>query len=214
MSYFNDEMSQNQNNMENEKGLWGQLGKVNKLLSPITSMLYENIKSSILLLIVLVSLVEIFLSMGRSPYGYIDIMNNAMTSSFSSAYMSFFSFGILSIISTSIRATVFLAINRVAYKLVADRKGNKFKSELSINILISMLFADILTYSGEYHIISALAVSALSVLLLLALDWNNLRPDNYKKIGILYLLCRIVILLIAYGIALLLMLLLLGLAGI
>ncbi|WP_425539801.1 hypothetical protein [Microaceticoccus formicicus] len=177
-NYSND--SFNYNNDETIDKLWAFLGKVNKSAAPIASKIYDMGLISLIVLVLAISILNSVSVRFNQPVFTSRMFFNSLLTSIIGVVITFF----------------FL---RFVFNYVA-KQHNVYvkKDELNVCLLLSMLLSSFIRMAFGNSILIAILNSFVSTLLLLALIIRRLNINNYKSIGIKYVVFNIVFMIIFY----------------
>ncbi len=159
-------------------GLWDLLGKVNNAVLPVIQKIYNMETLGLVLLFVALALLQ-------SPILLFGLgMGGSRTP---------FSFGLFGFIVSLISVVITFFISRVLFNLASNAYGVKIMpKELNICILLSLILGAILRIVFGRSMLSSAVAVIVSALFLLALVKKQLSVDNYKGVGIRYVLYNIV----------------------
>ncbi len=170
----------NYNNDETVDKLWAFLGKVNKSAAPIASKIYDAGFISLIVLVLAISILNSVSERFNQPGFTTSMFFNSLLTSLIGVVITFF----------------FL---RFVFNYVA-KQHNVYvkKDELNVCLLLSMLLSSFIRMAFGNSILIAILNSFVSTLLLLALIIRRLNIDNYKSIGIKYVVFNILFMIIFY----------------
>lgn len=174
----------NYNRYENESNdkLWDFLGKVNRSVNPIASKIHDMGILGLIALVLIISLINRFSIRAAEPY-----------------FTPRMFFG--GIISSAIGVAILFFFNRFVFNFVS-KQNNVYvnNDELNVCILLSMLLGSFISLAFGNSIFISILNSIISTLFLLALVRRRLTIDNYKSVGIRYVIFNIIFVFIFYAI--------------